>query len=147
MNYSTWARQFEQATDCGAFFASDRTAARDIFPIYIQQKLDSSEGLRVFSLSTEDYSVDFQEWDCTFKPSLRVTSRRFSVPSEKYEGSVPELARYAANRLGRTGTKRFALNVVPDTIQHALIKSDDFWHNLFWPVTSSVNRFIDECFE
>lgn len=147
MDYRTWKQQYEKAADKKAFFASDRRAAQNYFPIYVQQELDSQRGIKTLSLTTADYAASFQEWEFSFRPEVKITNRNRYMLPENHQGPIPELARYVATKLGRTGLSEIILNKIPDAIAESAAKSDDAWHNLFWPITSRVGKFLNECFD
>lgn len=148
MDYNVWKQEFEQTENPGEFIASHRKTSETFFPNYVQERLDSSKGLRVFDFQTQDYCFKFYEdLGGEFKPELRIQTRGTRTSSRTYEGSVDELARQTVKVAGRKGTSKLVFNTVPEKISHALSKSEDFWYNFFSPITSRINHFIDNCLE
>ena len=142
--------QLEKDLQKRGFMATkeDMKKLKAYFPKIVQAHLDSCGGIKQFDIFHPDYDFTFlEDREREFMPELRIKSRRFNIPAENYQGTVEELARYAWKRLDRYGISNLVLNLVPDALQEALIRSDDFFHDLFHPVTSRVGRFLDEAFD
>lgn len=148
MDYMEWSKRMADAGDVSEVLEANPAETRKFLPQYIQERLDECKGLRQVTLWTSDYQAHFHEdRSGEFHPKLRISSRIFHIIPERYEGTVKELSEYAARKLSRKGISRFVLNTLPDLLSEGLIKSDDFWHDLFHPITSRASRWFDEAFD